>query len=248
MTQQPEPDPRRSTWPCFPVTDDLVVEALHELQPWRAAGDSVDWDIAVIAYDVPADTTITGVLVPAGLYTRDITGGGYHVIAHRWTDREALADRLDDVAQRHHQFVHIGHARPRFVAAHTAAIHAYAHAILTLIERDERAGGPLYDAPVRCWYDLPRYIDEHRYFDELRRSGNLDEDPDEDEFVTAVVDRTDTLLHERDRLLSFDEAEAAGFDGTLRDGSRPHTWASLTPRQRAAFRLDRREPRAGEPS
>jgi len=61
---------------------------------------------------------------------------------------------------------------------------------------------------------------------------------DEDEFVTAVQDRTDTLLHQRDLLLSFDEAEAAGFDGTLRDGSEPHTWASLTPRQRATSGLD----------
>jgi hypothetical protein len=53
-----------------------------------------------------------------------------------------------------------------------------------------------------------------------------------------VQDRIDTLLHQRDRLLSFDEAEAAGFDGTLRDGSEPHTWASLTPRQRASLSLD----------
>lgn len=57
------------------------------------------------------------------------------------------------------------------------------------------------------------------------------------EFVTAVEARVDELLHERDRLLSFDEAQAAGLDGTLRDGSAEHTWASLTPRQRAALGL-----------
>jgi hypothetical protein len=55
--------------------------------------------------------------------------------------------------------------------------------------------------------------------------------------VTAVIDRTDTLLHQRDRLLTFDEAEAAGFDGTGRDLSEPRTWASLTPRRRAALDL-----------
>jgi len=62
--------------------------------------------------------------------------------------------------------------------------------------------------------------------------------------VTAVEDRIDTLLHQRDRLLSFDEAEAAGLDGTLRDGSEPHTWASLTPRQRAAAGLTPERPTA----
>ncbi|MEU7874265.1 hypothetical protein [Dactylosporangium sp. NPDC049140] len=234
MTQQPEHGPRRGSPPYLPVTDDRLAEALHELEPWRGAGDSVDWDLALIAYDVPADTVIAGVPIPAGLYTREITGDGYHVIAHRWTDRTALADRLDDIERRHHQFEHIDHARPQFVAIHTAAIHAYAHRMLALIERDERAGGVLYDVAVRCWHDLNPHLGADRYADELRISGNVGA-YDEDEFVTAVHDRTDTQLHERDRLLSFDEAEAAGFDGTLRDGSAPHTWASLTPRQRAAL-------------
>lgn len=59
----------------------------------------------------------------------------------------------------------------------------------------------------------------------------------QDEFVTAVTDRTAALLHQRDRQLTVDEAEAAGVDGTLRDGSEPHTWASLTPRQWVAAGL-----------
>ncbi|MGI5243348.1 hypothetical protein [Dactylosporangium sp. CA-139066] len=211
MTQQPERNPRSSTRPYLPVTDDLVVDALQGLQPWRAAGDSVDWALALIAYEVPADTIIAGVPVPAGLYTREITRGGYHVIAHRWTDRAALADRLDDIEHRHHLFLHIAHARPRFVAAHTAAIHAYAHGVLALIERDERAGEPLHDVTVRCWHDLSRHVEQHRYFDELRMSWNFEVHHDEDELLTAVADRTDTLLHERDRLRN--EAAAAGLDG-----------------------------------
>ncbi|WP_432830840.1 hypothetical protein [Dactylosporangium sp. CA-092794] len=243
MTRRPEPDRRTSPWPYVQVTDDLVVEALHELEPWRGAGDSVDWELALIAYDVPADTMVSGVPVPAGLYTREVTGGGHHVIVHRWNDRAALVDRLDDIDRRHHLFGHIAYAGPRFVAANTTAIDAYAHGVLALIERDERAGGPLRDAPVRCWHDLSQYIDEGCYFEELRISADVEAYGAEDDLVTAVQDRIDTLLHERDRPLSFDEAEAAGFDGTLRDGSDPHTWASLTPRQRTVLPIDRPEPR-----
>lgn len=215
------------------VSDDIA-EALGELPEWRAAGDSVDWDIALIAYDVPEDTVVTAVPIPAGLYTRQVTGGGYLVVAQRWNDRDALVDRLDDIEKRHTMFVHIAHAPARFVAAHQTAINAYADGVLALIERDERADGPLYDVSVRCWDDLARHVDEDGYLEQLSARHPI---PtwDEDTFAIAVQDRTDTLLHERDRLLSFDEAQAAGLDGTLRDGSPPHTWAELTPRQRAVI-------------
>lgn len=87
----------------------------------------------------------------------------------------------------------------------------------------------MYDAPIRCWDDLSRYVDERRYIDESLQSRSMTAHLDEDEFVTAVQDRTDTLLHQHDRLLSFDEAEAAGFDGALRDSSEPHTWGQPHP-------------------
>jgi hypothetical protein len=237
MTQRPGSDRLGDTRPCRPVTDEDLVEALQELQPWQAAGDSLDGDLALIAYDVPADITVAGVEVPAGLYTREVTGDGRHIISHRWSDRGALIDRLDAVAEHHYLFVHIAHAARRFAAAYTDAIHADAHRALALIERDERDGGPLYDARIRCWHDLSRYVDERCYVEERARSGSVVAYLDEDEFVTAVQDRTDTLLHQRDRLLSFDEAEAAGFGGTRRDGREPRTWASLTPRQRVAAGL-----------
>jgi hypothetical protein len=236
MTQRPEPGRRTGSRPYRLVADD-VADALQGLQPSRAAGDSLDWDLALFAYDVPTDIGVTGVCIPAGLYTREVTGGGRHVIAHRWSDREAWAERLDDVAERHYLFAHIAHADPRFVAAHTEAVQADADRVLALIERDERDGGPLYDAPTQCWHDLRRYVDEHAYLEDLPHNRTVAAHRGDDEFVTAVIDRTDTLLHQRDRPLSFDEAEAAGFDGTGRDGSAPRTWASLTPRRRAALGL-----------
>jgi len=236
VTRRPEPGRPGDAQPYLPVTDDLVVDVLQLLDPWRSVGDSLDWDLALIAYELPADISVSGVPVPAGLYTREVTSDGRHVIAHRWTDRTALIERLDDVEKRHHLFEHIAHADPRFVAAHTDAILADAQRALALIEDDERDGGPLYNAPIRCWHDLSRYVDQHAYVEELSRSNDIAAHL-EDEFVTAVTDRTDTLLHQRDRLLSFDEAEAAGFDGTGRDGSEPRTWAGLTPFQRAALVL-----------
>jgi hypothetical protein len=39
--------------PYLRVTDDSFVEALQGLEPWRSVGDSLDGDLAVIAYDVP---------------------------------------------------------------------------------------------------------------------------------------------------------------------------------------------------
>jgi hypothetical protein len=208
--------------PYLPVTDDLVIEVLQGLEPWRSVGDSLDWDLALSAYDVPADISVLGVRVPAGLYTREVTADGRHVIAHRWSDRLALVERLDDVEKRHYLFAHIAHADPRFIADHTQVIHADAQRALALIEGDERDGGPLHDAPIRCWHDLSRYVDQRPYVEDLPRSSDVAA-LWEDEFVTAVTERTDTLLHQRDRLLSFDEAEAAGFDGTGRDGSEPPT-------------------------
>jgi hypothetical protein len=219
--------------PYMPVTDDLVIDVLQGLEPWRSVGDSLDWDLALFAYNVPADISVFGVCVPAGLYTREVTVDGRHVIAQRWTDRLALVERLDDVELRHHLFTHIAHADPRFVAEHTDVIHAEAQRALALIEADERDGGPLYEAPIRCWHDLSRYVDQRRYVGDLPRAGDVAA-PWEDEFVTAVADRADTLLHRRDRLLSVDEAKAAGCDGTGRDRGEPRTWASLTARQRAA--------------
>jgi hypothetical protein len=179
---------------------------------------------------------VLGVRVPAGLYTREVTGDGRHVIAHRWSDRVSLIARLDDVEKRHDLFAHIAHADPRFVAEHTHVIRADAQRALALIEVDERDGGALYDAAIRCWHDLSRYLGHRSYVEDLPRSSDVAARW-EDEWVTAVTDRTDALLHQRDRLLSFDEAEAAGVDGTLRDGSEPHSWASLTARQRAAAGL-----------
>jgi hypothetical protein len=237
VTRRPEPGRSADAWPYLPVTDD-VVDVLQELQPWRSVGDSLDWDLALFAYDVPAGISVRGVPLPAGLYTREVTGDGRHVIAHGWTDRAALVERLDDVEKRHFLFEHIAHADPRFVAAHRDAIHADAERALALIEGDERDDGSLYDAPIQCWHDLSRYGDDRRYVDYLPQNSSVVAYRDEDEFVTAVQDRTDTLLHQRDRLLSFDEAEAAGFDATGRDGSEPHTWGSLTPRQRATSGLD----------
>lgn len=237
MTRPPEPGRHRGMSSCVPVIDDRLIEALQGLPPWRAVGDSVDWEIALIAYDVAADIEVEGVPVPAGLYVREVTGDGRHVIAHRWTDRAALVERLDDVEHRYFLFEHIAHADPRFVAAHADAIRADARRVLAWIAGDEGAGGPLYDAPIRCWYDLSRYLGRRSYVEDLPRLGELAPYV-EDEFLTAVTDRVDTLLHQRDRLLSVDEAEAAGLDGTGRDGRAPRTWASLTPRQRAAAGLD----------
>jgi len=226
--------------PMTPVVDADVIDALQYLDVWRSAGDSLDWDIAVIAYDVPSDVDVLGVRVPAGLYAREVTRDGRHVIAQRWTDRDALNVRLADVEARYAAHLHIAHARPGFVAAHTADIERYARAVIALVEVDERDGGPLYDAPVRCWHDLHHHVDENAYTDGVGVPWGADavaNDVDGHQFVTAVQARVDALLHERDRPLSVDEAPAAGFDGTLRDGSDPHTWASLTPRQRAALGL-----------
>lgn len=236
MTRRPEPGRPGDVGPYRPVTDDLLIDALQGLEPWRSVGDSVDWEIALFAYDVPAVISVMGVPLPAGLYTREVTGDGRHVIAHRWTDRAALVELFDDVAKRHYLFEHIAHADPRFVAAHTDVIHADAERVLARIEGDERDGGPLYDAPIRCWYDLSRHVGQSFYFEDLPCSGDIAAHL-EDEFVAAVTDRTDTLLHHRDRVLSVVEAVAAGFDGTGRDGREPRTWASLTPRQRAALGL-----------
>lgn len=234
MTPRPSrPDRDR---PYRRVADDNLVEALQGLEPWRSVGDSLDWDCAVIAYDVPADISMKGVRVPAGLYTREVTGDGRHVIAHRWSDRASLIAHLDDVEKRHDLFAHIAHADPRFVAEHTQVIHADAQRTLALIEGDERDGGPLHDAAIRCWHDLSRYLGHRSYIEDLPRSNDVAAHW-EDEWVTAVTDRADTLLHQRDRLLSVDEAQAAGVDGTVRDGGEPHTWASLTVRQRAAAGL-----------
>ena len=238
MTARPEPSRPSSRWPYEVVTDDYVIEALQTLPEWRVVGDSLDWDVALYAYDVPADITVEGVLVPAGLYTREVTGDGRHVIAHRWNDRAAREELLDGVAKRHYLFEHIAHADARFVAAYQHEIHADAARAFAVIESDERGDGPLYDAPIRCWDDLSRYVDPGAYIEDVPRNSGDAADRLGGEFVTAVQDRGDTLLHQRDRLLSFDEAEAAGFDGTLRDGSEPHTWASLTPRQRAAAGLN----------
>jgi hypothetical protein len=226
--------------PMHPVVDADVIDALQYLDVWRSAGDSLDWDVAVIVYDVPTTVDVVGVRVPAGLYAREVTGDGRHVIAHRWTDRDALNVRLADVEARHAAYLHIVHARPVFVGAHAAEIDRYARAVIALIEADERDGGPLHDAPVRCWHDLHHHVDENEYIDSVGVPWGTDavaDDGDGHQFVTAVEARADGLLHERDRPLSVDEAEAAGFDGTLRDGSDPHTWASLTPRQRAALGL-----------
>jgi hypothetical protein len=238
VTRPTDAGPRRGAGPELPVTDDLLIEALHGLEPWRSVGDSIDWEIALFAYDVPAAIEVQGVPVPAGLYTREVTGDGRHVIAHRWTNRAALVELLNDVEHRHFLFEHIAHAEPRFVAAHTDAIHEDAQRTLASIERDERADGRLHDALIRCWHDLARYIDERACIEDAPRGPSTAAYRDDYDFVTAVIDHTDTLLHERDRVLSFDEAEAAGLDGTLRNGSEPHTWASLTPRQRAAAGLD----------
>jgi len=236
MTARPGPDRPGSRLPYEVVTDD-VVEALQTLPPWRVVGDSLDWNLAVFAYDVAADITVEGVLVPAGLYTREVSGDGRRVIAHRWSDRRAREELLDDVAKRHHLFEHIAHADARLVAAHQHEIRADAARGFAVIQIDELEGGPLYDAPIRCWNDLSRYVDPGAYARDLRRSSGGPADRLGREFVTAVEDHIDTLLHQRDRLLSFDEAEAAGLDGTLRDGREPHTWASLTPRQRSAAGL-----------
>lgn len=242
MTAWSEPGRPRSGWPFEVVTDDYVVEALQTLPEWRVVGDSLDWDLTVFAYDVAADITVEGVLVPAGLYTREVTVDGRHVIAHRWSDRLAREELLDDVAKRHYLFEHIAHTDARFIAAHQHEIHADAARAFAVVESDELEGGPLYDAPIRYWEDLSRYVDPFAYVENVPRSRGDTADRPGSEFVTAVEDRIDTLLHQRDRLFSFDEAEAAGFDGTLRDGSEPHTWASLTPRQRAAAGLNPQRP------
>jgi hypothetical protein len=59
--------------PMYPVVDADVIDALTDLDVWRSAGDSLDWDVAVIVYDVPADVDVSGVRVPAGLYAREVT-------------------------------------------------------------------------------------------------------------------------------------------------------------------------------
>jgi hypothetical protein len=233
----PEPVRRTGEDLSLPVTDYRVIEMLQELQPWRSVGDSVDWEIAVFAYDVPGGVDIDGIPVRPGLYTREVTGDGRTVTAHRWTDGDALVDRLDQVEHQHFLFEHIDHAGRRFVTDHTDAIHDHAGRVLALIEADEAADGPLYDAAVRCWLDLSTYLDPRPYVEDLSRPAEIPGYLD-DEFVTAVTDRADTLLHQRDRMLSFDEADTAGLDATLRDGRAPHTWGSLTPRQRAAAGLN----------
>lgn len=233
MTRPAESTQYRSAGPSFPVTDGLLIEALHGLPPWRSVGDSLDWEVAVFAYDVPPGVHVDGVPVPDGLYSREVTGDGRTVIAHRWVNRAALIDRLNAVEHRHLLFEHIDHADHRFVAAHTAAIHAGADRVLALIEHDERAGGRLYDAAIRCWHDLSRHLDPRSYIEGLPPPGEVPSYR-EDEFATAVTDRTDTLLHQRDRQLTPDEADAAGLEDTVRHREEPPTWGSLTARQRAA--------------
>jgi hypothetical protein len=226
--------------PVIPVLDADVIDALAYLDVLRSAGDSLDRDGALIAYDVPTEVDVLGVRVPGGLYTREVTGDGRHVIARRWTDRDALTARLADIEARHAAHLHITQARPAFVKAHAARIERYARAVIALVETDERDGRPLHDAPVRCWHDLHHHVDENDYIDGVGVPWGADavtDDVDGHQFVTAAEVRVDELLHERDRLLSVDEAQAAGFDGTLRDDSDPHTWASLTPRQRAVLGL-----------
>jgi hypothetical protein len=236
VTARPEPGRPGSRRPYEAVTDDYLIEALQTLPQWRGVGDSLDWDVALFACDVPTDLTIEGVLVPAGLYTREVTGDGRQVIAHRWSERAAREDLLDEVQKRHYLFEHIDHAHPRFVTAHQHEIHSVAARAFAVIESDELEGRPLYDALIGCWDDLSRYVDQYAYVEGLPPSSAVAAHW-HDEFVTAVIDRTDTLLHQRDRLLSLDEAQVAGFDGTLRDGSEPRTWAGLTPRHRAAAGL-----------
>ena len=235
MTARPWPGRLGSRWPYEAVTDDYVIEALPTLPQWRAVGDSLDWGLALFAYDVPADITVEGARVPAGLYTREVTVDGRHNIAHRWHDRAAREQLLDDVERRHYLFEHIDHADARYVVAHQQDIHADAARAFTVIETNELEGGRLHDAPIRCWHDLSRYVGPGAYVEDLTRADH-DAVRLGGEFVIAVQDRVDTLLHQRDRVLSIDEAEAAGFDATLRGGG-PHTWASLTPRQRAAAGL-----------
>jgi hypothetical protein len=222
----------------IPVGDTYVRDALAYLPAWRAARDSLDRDIAVIAYDVPTEVAVRGTRVPAGLYTREVTGDGRAVVAHRWTERAALVTYLADIEAGRAAHLHVAHARRGFVAAHASEIERCARAVMALIERDERDGGPLHDAMVRCWLDLHRYVDDSGYIDGAGVPCGVDataDDVDGEQFVTAVQARTDELLHERDRTLSVDEAEMAGIDATLFDGSDPHTWASLTARQRAAL-------------
>jgi hypothetical protein len=202
------------------VTDAVLIDVLQGLRPWRSVGDSVDWELALFAYDVPPGVHVAGVPVPPGVYTREVTGDGRTVIAHRWINHAALVDVLDRVEQRHFLFEHIDHADSRFVAAHTDALHMAADQVLALIEADETADGPLHDAAIRCWHDLNTRLDPRPYIERLALiegiPGYL-----QDEFVTAAIDRTDTLLHQRDWKLTPHEADLAGL-GIMQDGRDPH--------------------------
>jgi hypothetical protein len=48
----------------IPAVDADVIDALTYLDVWLSAGDSLDWDGALIAHDVPTEVDELGVSVP----------------------------------------------------------------------------------------------------------------------------------------------------------------------------------------
>lgn len=71
-----------------PITDDLC-EALQGIEETYGSGDGMD-GVGVSAYVVTEPIVSYGVTIPVGLYTRDISDDGKHVIGLIWTDADAM--------------------------------------------------------------------------------------------------------------------------------------------------------------
>jgi hypothetical protein len=64
VTPPRQSGPSRGPGPDIPVTDAVLIDVLQGLQAWRSVGDSVDWELALFAYDVPPGVHVAGVPVP----------------------------------------------------------------------------------------------------------------------------------------------------------------------------------------
>jgi hypothetical protein len=70
------------------ITDELA-EALQGIEESYGTGDGMD-GVGASAYVITEPVVSYGMTIPAGLYTREISDDGKHVIGLRWTDADAM--------------------------------------------------------------------------------------------------------------------------------------------------------------
>ncbi len=80
------------------ITDELS-EALQGIEETYGAGDGMD-GVGASAYVITEPVVSYGVTIPAGLYTREVSDDGKHVIALSWTDADAMRAYVDRVPQQ----------------------------------------------------------------------------------------------------------------------------------------------------